>query len=262
MSEPRLGWTLQVLGTDRQGRGEFDGGRITETKPVGFPGEGSEIVRVGPLFYWAWATAHGSGRIGLHPHRAFEIMSYVLEGEIGHRDTLGTLSRVGAGGAQVMQTGSGVSHEESMFGDRTDFFQIWFEPDLRTSIQRAPTYQEFAASDFPVEGDDGVQRRILIGPTAPITLETDVLMDEVSLEAGTAYAGTVPAGRTLAAVVVTGPGSLDVGGEGPQPVARRDFVVLAGAEDAAYTIRATDGPVRLVQVSVPSAVPYPLYPKA
>ena len=73
---------ITVYPPARQGRGAFDGGRITEFKPIGFPGDGAEVKRVGPLFYWAWASAHTPSKIGLHPHKAFEIMSYVLEGEI------------------------------------------------------------------------------------------------------------------------------------------------------------------------------------
>ena len=80
---------ITIYQPDQQGTGVFDGGRITEIKP--------------------------------NPHRAFEIMSYVLAGEIGHYDTLGTRSRVKRGGAQVMQTGSGVSHEEEMFSGDTQF---------------------------------------------------------------------------------------------------------------------------------------------
>ena len=135
---------------EQQGTGAFDGGRITEVKPIGFPHETSGSRRIGPLFYWAWATASGYGKIGLHPHQGFEIMSYVLEGEIGHRDTLGTVSRVKTGGAQVMQTGSGVSHEEETLGKHTEFFQIWFEPNLREAVKRPPTYRELHHEDFPL----------------------------------------------------------------------------------------------------------------
>jgi len=52
---------------DQQGTGAFDGGRITEVKPIGFPHEPSGARRIGPLFYWAWATAKGFGKIGPEP---------------------------------------------------------------------------------------------------------------------------------------------------------------------------------------------------
>jgi redox-sensitive bicupin YhaK (pirin superfamily) len=147
--------TIRVLPAAAPGSGAFDGGKITEIKPIPFPHEEGGLDATGPLFYWAWATAHGSGAIPMHPHKGFEIVSYALEGEIGHSDTLGTRSRVGKGGAQVMQTGSGVSHQEEMYGERTDFFQIWFEPDLKEAMRRPATYAEFRDEDFPREEREG-----------------------------------------------------------------------------------------------------------
>ena len=109
---------------DQQGVGEFDGGKIREQKPIGFPGEGSEVKRIGSLFYWAWAKAEDAGYIPLHPHQGFEIITYVINGKAEHGDSLGTRSVVGAGGIQVMQTGSAVSHEEGFVGPNMQGFQI------------------------------------------------------------------------------------------------------------------------------------------
>ena len=166
--------TVRLFPPDAQGQGSFDGGKITEIKPIPFPHESGGIKARGPLFYWAWATAHGDGIIGMHPHQGFEILSYALEGEIGHTDTLGTRSRVGKGGVQVMQTGSGVSHQEEMFGDRTDFFQIWFEPNLKEALSRKPTYHEYADAEFPRENRDGVEIKSIIGNGGPIDLVAEI----------------------------------------------------------------------------------------
>ncbi|WP_325176772.1 hypothetical protein [Paenibacillus alkalitolerans] len=45
---------IKIIKPQDQAKGEFDGGKITEQKPIGFSGEGSLINRLGPLFYWAW----------------------------------------------------------------------------------------------------------------------------------------------------------------------------------------------------------------
>ena len=66
---------IQIYPPEAQAVGQFDGGRITEIKPIGFPQDGPAPRHLGPLFYWAWATAKGYGKIALHPHQAFEIMS-------------------------------------------------------------------------------------------------------------------------------------------------------------------------------------------
>ena len=254
---------ITVYPPARQGRGAFDGGRITEYKPIGFPGDGAEVKRVGPLFYWAWATAHAPAKIGLHPHKAFEIMSYVLEGEIGHYDTLGTRSRVSRGGAQVMQTGSGVMHEEEMSAAGTEFFQIWFEPYLQEAVRRPPTYAEHHHNDFPIHEQDGVVVKTLIGEDAPVTLVAKATMHDVTIAPGASYRRKLAAGQSLAAVAVRGTGiwHVDASAE-PVAVAAQDFTVVRADADAVLT--ATAGPtepLRLVLIEVPSAVDYPLYPK-
>ena len=103
---------IKIYSPEQQGSGAFDGGKITEIKPIDFPGGTSQAKRIGPLFYWAWASANGDGVIGMHPHKGFEIMSYVLRGELGHTDSMSGSRRVGTGGVQVMQTGSGIFHQE------------------------------------------------------------------------------------------------------------------------------------------------------
>ena len=47
---------FKIYPPEAQGVGQFDGGRITEIKPIGFPQEGPAPKNLGPLFYWAWAT--------------------------------------------------------------------------------------------------------------------------------------------------------------------------------------------------------------
>ena len=254
---------ITIYPPDKQGRGAFDGGRITEYKPIGFPGDGAEVKRVGPLFYWAWASAHEPSKIGLHPHRAFEIMSYVLEGEIGHYDTLGTRSRVSQGGAQVMQTGSGVMHEEEMLEAGTAFFQIWFEPHLQEALRRPPTYAEHHHADFPVHQADGVAVKTVIGEGAPVELVAEVAMEDVTVTPGAAYRRRLAAGRSLAVVAVSGNGFWQRDDSGtPLPIAAQDFTVIhAGADEIVTAIAGEGEPLRLTVIEVPTEVDYPLYRK-
>ena len=65
-----------------------------------------------------------------HPHRDMEIITYVRDGAITHKDSLGNVGRTGAGDVQVMSAGSGVQHAEyNLEADKTRLFQIWIEPD-------------------------------------------------------------------------------------------------------------------------------------
>ncbi len=252
---------IKIYPPESQGVGQFDGGRITEIKPIGFPREGPEIKNLGPLFYWAWATAKGYGKIALHPHQAFEIMSYALEGEIGHYDTLGNRSRVQSGGAQVMQTGSGVSHEEETVGDHTDFFQIWFDPNIKKTIHNEPTYNEYTNEDFPSESKDGVTFKTVIGKGSPVTLVADVIMKDVSIEKDRQFQYLLGQGKTLALVVISGKGLLfDMQTGTKHHVNRQDFVLIHAQERGEFSMHADSGsPLRVATIEVPAQVDYPLY---
>lgn len=247
-----------------QGTGEFDGGKIKEQKPIGFTGEGSVIKRVGPLFYWAWATSSSEAKIGLHPHQGFEIMTYVVAGNANHGDTLGTDSTVGTGGAQVMQTGSGVSHQEKISAN-SELFQIWFEPELTEAIRRKPTYRQHEHEDFPQESHAaGYRVKTVIGPGSPVQLVTDIELWDVEVNSGAQYQHQVPAGYTLTALAIRGQGTWGEAGESKQPAPfhHKDFILAPADSETVVEVTNTDeGIMRLLLIKVPTTVNYPLFPK-
>ena len=101
-----------------------------------------------------------------HPHRGIETITYVLAGDVEHRDSLGNQGRLGAGDVQWMTAGSGILHQEMPQGDaegRMHGFQLWANLPRALKMTR-PRYQDVVSKDVPVvTDDDGTTARIIIG---------------------------------------------------------------------------------------------------
>jgi redox-sensitive bicupin YhaK (pirin superfamily) len=93
---------------------------------------------------------------GTHGHRDMEIVSYVLEGQLGHRDSMGTGSVIVPGDVQRMSAGTGVLHSEMnpSAGDPVHFLQIWIRPRAEGI---APSYEQ---KHFKPEDKRGVLRLV------------------------------------------------------------------------------------------------------
>ena len=102
--------------------------------------------------------APGMG-FGTHGHRDMEIISYVLEGNLAHRDSMGNVEGIPPGDVQRMSAGSGVTHSEFNHaeGQTTHFLQIWIEPN-QTGI--APSYEQKTVP----EADKRGQLRLVASP--------------------------------------------------------------------------------------------------
>jgi redox-sensitive bicupin YhaK (pirin superfamily) len=259
--------SLQVFDRITQAQGAFDRGRITEYKVIGMPQDSTQQKRLGPLFYWSWATGEPDSVIALHPHQGFEIFSYVLNGTLIHRDTLGSHRAVAAGGLQLMQTGSGVAHEEVMGSEGTEFFQIWLEPYLRSAIAAPPVYRDFPAAAFPRRSNPGVETTVVLGAESPVELLVPAAMVDVEVAAGSTLIHDLQPNRGYAALMVRGQGTWQLGDtDSSKQSALGDLVVgqYAPADGTAASAIAAEftaaTPARVVLVEVPLTVDYPLYP--
>lgn len=98
-------------------------------------------VEFGPLRVINEDRVQAGAGFGSHAHRDMEIVSYVLEGELAHKDSMGNGSTIRPGDVQLMSAGSGVVHSEFNPSRTagTHFLQIWIQPNLRNI---APGYEE------------------------------------------------------------------------------------------------------------------------
>src|SRR5881398_2226367 len=101
----------------------------------------------------------------LHPHRGIETVTYVLRGEVHHKDTLGNSGTIGAGDVQWMTAGRGIMHEEmpQVRPEGIAGFQLWV--NLPTKLKMTtPRYQNILASEIPeIKRDDGTIIRMITG---------------------------------------------------------------------------------------------------
>ena len=117
--------------------------------------------------------APGTG-FGTHGHRDMEIISYVLSGNLAHKDTMGNVKGIPPGDVQRMSAGNGVQHSEFNHApnDTTHFLQIWIQPNV-TGI--APSYEQktFAGAEKRgalrlVASPDGTQGSVTVHADASL----------------------------------------------------------------------------------------------
>ncbi len=139
---------MRIIPISQQASGNFNNGQIIENKPIGFPQEGGFVRPYGSLFYWARAEGLIDSTIGLHPHQGFEIMSFVLEGNIRHFDTkMNGWKPLKAGDVQIIRAGKGISHAEHIEKDGV-IFQIWLDPNLSLTLPKEASYDDYEGKAF------------------------------------------------------------------------------------------------------------------
>jgi len=153
--------------------------------------------------------------VGQHPHRGFETVTIVYEGEVEHRDSTGAGGRIGPGDVQWMTAAAGILHEEFHSRDFTarggtlEMVQLWVNLPARDKMS-APGYQTLLDADIPsVALPDGAGRvRVIAGDydghRGPARTFTAMDVWDLRLQAGKTAAFTLPEGRTLALVVLKG----------------------------------------------------------
>ena len=135
--------------------------------------------------------APGTG-FGTHGHRDMEIVSYVLSGNLAHKDSMGNVKGIPPGDVQRMSAGTGVQHSEFNHaeGQQTHFLQIWIEPNAKGI---APGYEQKTFEPATKQG----KLKLVASPTGAegsVTIHADAAL----------YAGLFNAGETASLTLATG----------------------------------------------------------
>lgn len=168
-----------------------------------------------------------------HPHRGIETVTYILEGKVRHRDSMGNVGFIGPGDVQWMTSGSGIMHEEMPRrgkSGRIDGFQLWVNLPATEKMSQ-PRYQEVEASSIPVVQQDGIAVRVVAGEfggeKGPVTeIAAEPLYMDVALDPGAAISLPVTIGHTIVVYLYEGQGQfgLDSDGQGQDVSAVRMIV--------------------------------------
>lgn len=106
----------------------------------------------------------------LHPHRGIETVTYMLKGEVHHRDTLGNSGSIGAGDVQWMTAGRGIMHEEmpQVRPEGIDGFQLWVNLPAKLKMT-PPRYQDIRSDKIPeIKMKNGARIRVITGTVGEV----------------------------------------------------------------------------------------------
>ena len=185
----------------------------------------------------------------MHPHRGIETVTYMLDGSVRHRDSLGNSGVIGAGDVQWMTSGGGIMHEEmpkrgesgTIYG-----FQLWVNLPAALKMS-SPRYQEVNAASIPTSEKDGVRVRVVAGEVngvkGPVTeIAANPVYMEVNMAPGTQFTLPVPRGHTTLAYVFEGSGLF-----GGEAVDATHMVVFEDGD--AVEASASDSPMRFMLIA-------------
>jgi len=153
----------------------------------------------------------GSGKDGGgfpdHPHRGFETVSYLLEGEFTHEDFAGNHGVLRPGDLQWMTAGRGIVHSEMPGWEKTRGLQLWVNL-AREYKMVEPSYQELLASEIPSAATSGVTVKVIAGSSmgikSPVRTRTPTFYLDFKFLPGSNFTQDVPADWTCFAYILAG----------------------------------------------------------
>jgi redox-sensitive bicupin YhaK (pirin superfamily) len=190
----------------------------------------------------------------LHPHRGIETVTYVLTGEVDHRDTLGNSGSIGAGDVQWMSAGGGIMHEEmpQVRPEGIDGFQLWVNLPAKLKMTR-PKYQGIRSDEIPkVKIENGATVRVIAGningtpgPVSDIAADPTYL--DVEVPAHGSFRHDIAEGHSAFAYVFQGEAAFGPQGADQRSISHTRLVVFGDGDFV--EIATGEKPVRFLLVS-------------
>ena len=187
-----------------------------------------------------------------HPHRGIETITYMLDGNVKHGDSMGHNGVISAGAVQWMTAGSGIIHEEMPFGNehgKMGGFQLWANLPASEKMN-PPRYRDITPDRIPkLHLENGVEIHIICGnigqtkgPVNDIAIDPEYL--DITLPPGVSYSHNIQTGYTAFAYIIAGKG---VFCHQSEPYSN-ETLILFGDGDA-VTVTTEDNPVRFLLIS-------------
>jgi redox-sensitive bicupin YhaK (pirin superfamily) len=210
------GWTIRAIARRIKAHRQTEGAGFVVRRPI--PTFGLDLFDPFLLIDEMGPVEYGPGEaVGApdHPHRGFETVTYMLDGEGEHEDSVGHRGVIGPGAVQWMTAGSGVVHSEMPsrrlreLGGKMHGFQIWVNLPSNEKMS-PPRYQELSASDIPkATTDDGLARVSVIagealGVRASIDTHTPIVYQDWTLDPGADVSVHIPDDHNVCAYVFQG----------------------------------------------------------
>ena len=189
-----------------------------------------------------------------HPHRGFETVTYLLEGRMRHKDNAGNEGVIEPGGIQWMTAGKGIIHSEmpEQEDGRLEGFQLWINLPASHKMTQ-PAYQEYKVDNIPLETRPGTSIRVITGETSQGTVGpvsqplTEPLYLDISLEASTAFAESIPGQHNAFVYVIQGSVRLE-NEQGEKTSVTRDQLAIL-SQGTAIELESEEQPARFLLIA-------------
>lgn len=250
----------QILGTYSAPRQHWVGDGFPVRTLLSHHAQGQHISPFIMLDYAGPATFPPTSErlgVGQHPHKGFETVTIVYDGEVEHRDSTGAGGVIGPGDVQWMTAASGILHEEyhspafAKTGGTFEMVQLWVNLPAKDKSAK-PGYQNLQNANIPVVAlpDDAGRLRVIAGQygeaNGPARTFTAINVWDVRLNRDKSVELNVPEGHTLSVLVLKG--TVQINGA---EVAREAQTVILGRDGGGITIEANGDAKLLVLTGAP-----------